>query len=263
MKSLRSATTIINKGLLIVVVACAALIGMSMVSSRSSQSSSSNRIVSEFIPNAVSLVPTLKIVSVLGSKQAGYQIILKNEHSKGIKAFQIGIESSRITKDFIYEATVISPGNTWMEYCPYQPSLEKNNFVILAVVFEDGTASGTPESVKAIKDIRQGERMQMLRFRPLVEDALQSADSELSIALDKLESQIGFLSVDEEESLANYVAFGLNREKQRLLRSIGDIKNAKMNMVSGQLNHIFLREQLSKLVENSLLKINKLNSVMQ
>jgi len=205
----------------------------------------------------------LKIVSVAGSKQAGYQITLKNEHSKGIKAFQMGIERSRITKDFIYEATVISPGDTWTEYCPYQPSLEKNNFVVFAIVFEDGTADGTPESVKAIKDIRQGERMQMLRSRPLVEDALQSVDSELLVALDKLESQVASLSVDEEESLPNYVAFGLNREKQRLLRSIGEIKNAKMNMTSGQLNHTSLREQLAKLGESNLLRITKLNYVMQ
>lgn len=203
----------------------------------------------------ITLAPGFKFIKVTGSREAGFQLELRNGYDKAITAFDMGFIKegviSAMTRELIYNNKVVAPGETWTEWHLYEPSMDTAALTVFAVVFEDGDSDGRRQSVKAIKDMRLGHRLQMGRFEPMLKAALDSPDSELLDALNKLEDEISSLSVKEDASLSEYVKSALHSEKFRLLRRIRDVKNRGLEGIP-------LRQELNRFKQDNAERTAKL-----
>lgn len=188
----------------------------------------------ELLPAHQSLASGFTVTSIVGSQGEGYQVTLKNEYSQSVVAFDLGVGRGRMTRDLIYQDEGIRPGTTWTEYHAYEPDMATQPLTVFGVVFEDGGGDGRPQSVKAIKDMRLGTKMQLTQFAPILERAIKLARTGARKPLDTLQSETDSLQVDPAHALPPHVRFGLHNEKQRLLAMIRELRVRNENSVSVQ-----------------------------
>src|SRR5262249_167298 len=119
----------------------------------------------------------------------------------------------------------LAPGNSKNEFLALEvdPDLKRKGIVILAVVFNDGTADGLAESIREIQDYRLGEQKQIEHIYGFLSD---QAAFFLKDHLDVVkELQTNMLSVPEGTGteLPKYVQFGIQDTKQRLSHQVESI----------------------------------------
>ncbi|HEX7530467.1 MAG TPA: hypothetical protein VF333_04930, partial [Pyrinomonadaceae bacterium] len=78
--------------------------------------------------------------------------------------------------------------------------------LIKAVVFEDGTFEGDPESAAEIRGYRAGEKMELPGLIAAVDKALTSPSANVSEALRNIEVEVSSLSSDVEPVLLKSLA---------------------------------------------------------
>ncbi|MCI0490096.1 MAG: hypothetical protein L0229_26180 [Blastocatellia bacterium] len=238
----------------IIALSCVLLIGISVVKIVSLQEPAQAKPVVEKLPDTLSLAPGFKFIDIKGSRSEGYQVVLKNEYDKSITAFEIGVDidvaQSKMTRDLIHDKrhNSIPPGTTWTEFHPHTLYMDTKPLTIFGVIFEDGDGDGQTKTIKNIKEIRLGQKMQLKRFRPKLLNILQEPDWQLTEALDRLELEVSSLPASSSKGIPHNVAVGLLMEKIVLQDEIRRIKHAAREHSSS------LREELIKFKETNELK---------
>lgn len=176
------------------------------------------------------------------------QLSLRNNYSKNITAYTISVGNVRAEEDFIYSNRVIAPGEVYTVNTPISSSDPSTS--ILAVVFEDGTSDGEASVAAAIRDRRQGEKAQLTRILPLIENALRLSDSELPRALSELPSRISSLPAIASAGRSREFRSGLRNGSEDALRTIQRISQAT--------DYLNLREELIRIQAHYSRAISKL-----
>jgi len=157
------------------------------------------------------------------------RVSLRNGYSKTINGFTLAdSESSGIQIDFTSTDSPIAPGETYQYKIPLRSiqssldSAENNKFKlkVLSVVFDDGTSDGDYHAIAQMKNRRRGEKVQLARIMPLLNQALASSDTDILDALRRLKSQIASLSVEPENGQPPEILSGLHHGKEDALAQI-------------------------------------------
>ncbi|HBB96162.1 MAG TPA: hypothetical protein DC054_12300 [Blastocatellia bacterium] len=144
-----------------------------------------------------------------------YRIILRSQSNKNIVALRADIVAGgKIQTTFKprgidgqplipagkeYWLTVAPPNRaqpTPGGYVPTSPSDQE--IQIKAAVFEDGTYEGDAETAAIVGGYLAGEKMELPRLIPLLENALNSGDADLAKGLRQLDSQVSAVGSDAE-----------------------------------------------------------------
>lgn len=191
--------------------------------------------------NDIQLTNKTQFFQVIGIKKSGTHISLKlkNSYEKSIIDFKIALprplgESGRAI-DFVGDTHVIAPGETY-EYSFTLPTshLDSQNavqqerkVVILTVLFDDRTSDGDAETAAEMVAERLGERLQLSRILPLLQNVFDLPDADLQGGLERLKAQVAALSLNPREApeaieiLSSKYAGVFERRKDELIGEIG------------------------------------------
>jgi hypothetical protein len=152
-----------------------------------------------------------------------YRIILRNQSNKNIVALGVdvvagdkvqitskprGIDGQPlIPSGKEYWLTVAAPNRaqgTPHDYLPTTPSDQQ--IQIKAAVFEDGTYEGDAETAAVVKGYQAGEKMELARLIPLLENALNASDVDLVQGLSNLELQVSSVFSDADPGIIRNLA---------------------------------------------------------
>lgn len=166
-----------------------------------------------------------------------YRIILRNQSSKDIVALGVdvvaggkvemaskprGIDGQPlIPTGKEYWLTVAAPNRAQPipgGYVPISPSDQQ--IQIKAVVFNDGTHEGDAETAAAVRGYQAGEKMELPRLIPLLENALNSSNADLTDGLRNLESQVSSVGSDAEPQMVQSLASEFSQTSSSISRVI-------------------------------------------
>ena len=202
-----------------------------------------------------------------------YRIILHNQSNKNIVALGWDVVSAGGRKVELtakprgidgqplipagkeYWLTVGAPNRaqpTPGGYVPTSPADQEIH--IKAAVFDDGTFEGDAETAAVVLGYQAGEKMELPRLIPLLENALNSGDADLTNGLRNLESRVSSVGSDAEpETVQNLAArfpqskeikiaieFSATTIKTNLLKDIHQMQNEESNRVTVDLYRTWL-----------------------
>jgi hypothetical protein len=144
-----------------------------------------------------------------------YRIILRNQSNKNIVGLGVdlvaGGRAQIIAKPRGIDGQPLIPAGKeyWLTVSAanraqatpggYVPTLPSDQQIqIKAIVFEDGTYEGDPEIAVLVRGYKAGEKMVLPRLIPLLEGALNSANTNLTEALKNLDSQVSSIGTDAD-----------------------------------------------------------------
>ncbi|HEY5073241.1 MAG TPA: hypothetical protein VII34_01010 [Pyrinomonadaceae bacterium] len=170
-------------------------------------------VASLVVINAVSVDMTLPSYRITLFNQSGKDIVgLAVDVATGTKIETTAKPRSQYGKTLIaagktYELQVPAPVRAQETPNGYAPgTLSNPEILIKAVVFEDGTFEGDPESAAEIRGYRAGEKMELPDLIAAVDKALISPSANVSEALRNLEVEVSSLSSDVEPVLLKSLA---------------------------------------------------------
>ena len=147
-----------------------------------------------------------------------YRIILRNQSNKNIIALGVDVVAGgkvqiTSTPRSIDGQPLIPPGKEyWLGVSApnraqptaggYEPTTPSDQQIqIKAVVFDDGTFEGDAATAAAVKGYQAGEKMELPKLIPLLENALNSSNPDLTEALRTLESQVSAVGSDADPQM--------------------------------------------------------------
>jgi len=170
-------------------------------------------VASLVVINAVSVDTTLPSYRITLFNQSGKNIVgLAVDEVAGKKIETTAKPRKQYGQTLIaagktYELQVSAPVRVQETPNGYAPATLSNpEILIKAVVFEDGTFEGDPESAAEIKGYRAGEKMELPGLIAAVDKALISPSANVSEALRNLEVEVSSLSSDVEPVLLKSLA---------------------------------------------------------
>ncbi len=165
-----------------------------------------------------------------------YRIILRNQSNKNIVALGVDVVAGgkvQITSKprGIDGQPLIATGKEyWLHiaapnraqptpggYVPTSPSDQQ--IQIKAAVFDDGTFEGDAEAAAAVRGYQAGEKMELPRLIPLLENALNS-NADLTEGLRNLESQVSSVGSDAEPQLVRNLTSEFPQASNSISREI-------------------------------------------
>ena len=169
-----------------------------------------------------------------------YRIILRSQSNKNIVALGVdvvaggtvqmtskprGIDGQPlIPAGKEYWLTVSAPNRAQPAAGGYVPASPSDQQIqIKAAVFDDGTYEGEAETAAIVLGYQAGEKMELPRLIPLLENALNSGDDDLTKGLRNLESQVSSVGSDAELPTVQSLA---SKFSQRSGSAAGEIKIA-------------------------------------
>jgi hypothetical protein len=125
---------------------------------------------------------------------------------------------------------VLSAQNTTEGYVPDAPL--KQEIIITAAVFDDGSYEGDAQTAATVRAFRIGEKIQVRKIIPLMQDALNEPDSNITLSIENFKMHLASLSTDVDADVVNELqqAFpNLNQEAKANLKtsievSLGGVK---------------------------------------
>jgi hypothetical protein len=153
-----------------------------------------------------------------------FRLELKNTYKKTITAFRFSIGPVQITEELAYnKKRTILPNTIFTKDYPTQLTLGDDKLIILAVVFEDGTADGDSNTIREITEMHLGKQRAYEYFLGRVQLLLNSADTQSMEDLEKIRSEIA--NLPEERGMSGYMRRGFNRGKQDLLEELQQVQS--------------------------------------
>jgi hypothetical protein len=210
-----------------------------------------------------------------------YRIILRSQSNKNIVALGADVVaegkiqmSSRprgidgqplIPAGKEYWLTVMAPKRAQPAPGGYVPTaLSDPEIQIKAAVFDDDTFEGDAETAAVVLGYQAGEKMELPRLIPLLENALNSGDADLTKGLGKLESQVSAVGSDAEpatvQSLTSRfsqvgsadkeikiaIEFSATTLKTNLLKEIHQMQNEESKRITTDLYRTWLTKTKEK-----------------
>jgi hypothetical protein len=179
--------------------------------------------------------------SSLTDRDGDYVISLKNNYTKNINGYVIGIGAGgKLTVDLTIGNRAITPGEVAEERIPIsnlRMSSEGGephpSITILAVLFEDGTGEGAAPAIAEIKEKRAGTKIQLKRILPLIQNLLSPAGSSKLITLDRLKEQIASLPEGGEDATSSHAKKGFRSAKEDALMNLQNLEQSDMGLQEG------------------------------
>jgi hypothetical protein len=177
----------------------------------------------------------------LTDRDDDYILLLKNNYSKNINGYIIGIGASgKVTVDLTIGSRVITPGDVAEEHIPISnlriPSeggAPNPSITILAVLFEDGTSEGAASAISEIKERRAGTKIQLKRILPLIQNLLSSPGSTKLTTLGQLKKQISSLPEGAEDATSAHAKKGFRSTKDDALMSLQNLEQSDFGLQEG------------------------------
>jgi len=177
----------------------------------------------------------------LTDKGGHYILLLKNNYSKNINGYVIGIGArGKVTVDLTIGTHAITPGNVEEQRIPYsnlkassEGGVPETNITILAVLFEDGTSEGAAPAIAEIKERRAGAKIQLKRMLPLIQGLLTSRGQAKPLTLGQVKEQIALLPEQAEEAMSPQGKQGLHDAKQDVLMSLQELEQGDTELPVG------------------------------
>lgn len=177
----------------------------------------------------------------LTEKDGDYILSLKNNYSKSINGYVIGIGArGKLTIDLTIGSRVIMPGDVAEERIPTsnlrassQAGTAHPSITILAVLFEDGTSEGATPAIAEIKERRAGTKIQLKRILPLIQNLLSSPGSAKLSNLSQLKEQIASLPDAAEEAASLHGRQGFRGAKDEALMHLQNLGQSDTGLEEG------------------------------
>lgn len=177
----------------------------------------------------------------LTDKDGDYLILLKNNYSKNINGYIIGIGASgKVTVDLTIGSRAIAPGDIVEERIPIsnvrassEGGTAHPGITILAVLFEDGTSEGAAPAIAEIKERRAATKIQLTRILPLIQNLLSSPGSAKLNTLAHLKEQITSLPERTEEVTSPHAKKGFRSAKEDALISLQNLEQSDIGLQEG------------------------------
>lgn len=180
--------------------------------------------------NRTSKTEALQVLSVSAINRFA-KVSLKNVSTKNINGIQLAINGGILQIEFL-DATAperqkIAPGAIYEEMLPFDGE-EPVEVAILAVTFDDKTSDGRASLANKIFETRKGVKKQLLRFKPLLADALKSFDADSLIIFDRLTKAANELPEGDSEDSGG-MKMGQIQAKHTIIQEINYLKEKHVN----------------------------------
>lgn len=182
----------------------------------------------------------LQVISKQNISDRFFNLSVKNSSDKPITAFVMSFGRNKVTEEFIHdEGKFISPGNVYTKTYPLPTGTPAPEFIIQAVVFDDGTGEGNINDIRAITETRLGQALQYKRFLSALKEVESTSEFQLPLAWNKLKERVSSLPDGKSEQLPVNVRYGLHNGKQDL---IDEIKSLDLTQVSSNEIRLIVEE---------------------
>lgn len=182
-------------------------------------------------PNNVpirNMTRAVRIISIEKIEGGSLRLTLQNGYDKWINGIEISMVNVGIHEELgSTREHNIPPGGTYELDLGIQEHTDTDGIEIAAVIFEDGTADGNLEFVKPVQEQRLGERVQYKRALALIQKHLAEPDADTVEGLNRLESKLQSLPVDEESGKSSDYMYGLKQARNLLVVSMQFIREQK------------------------------------
>ena len=195
----------------------------------------------------VNKTKSFRLVKVL-RKNDDYIFSFRNDDTRSIDGYSLftGTERSRLDVDLTIGDRTIAPGAIEQITLPAanvrssQADASGVTLGVLAVMFEDATGDGDPETIIKNQKRRQGRIAQFNHIRGLIKQALRANDSHLSEELQRVKEQISSLPDRGAGPEDKSFALGLHSAKQDAMTELEDAEKDNSGVRHG-LDHIITR----------------------
>ncbi len=145
--------------------------------------------------------------------------LLKNVSKKDINAFYVTIlsngDGTTYQVELLYSdiKTEISPDEDFTFRAPLEEVIRYKNFSLHAVLFADGTSEGEQSYIQEIKEVREGEKIQLIKGLRWINEITSSPNIEFSSGFTNLNQKISSLYItDKTKSQAFNSGLGTGKE---------------------------------------------------
>ena len=180
--------------------------------------------------NRRSKTEALEVVSASAVNRFA-KVSLKNVSNKNVNGVQLAINGGILQIEFLDadapENQKIAPGAIYEEVFPFDGK-EPVEVAILAVTFDDKSSDGRASLANQIFETRKGVKKQLVRFKPLLADALKSFDADSFTVFDRLERAANELPEGDSED-SGAMRMGQIQAKHRIIQEINFVKEKHLN----------------------------------
>lgn len=219
----------------------------------------------ERLRNAALQVHNLtRLVVVRVEKDVDHDLIrvsLRNDYEKTVTAYKVSVGVGTIQTECLTEETgdtaLLYPGSLREETYPLQVDVETLGIKILAVMFDDKTSDGEPQSVREIRDYRRGMKIGMEQCLQLLKNIPLVPRAEMPQTLARVQLQLSQASEPNEKELPHFVSVGLHDVRYRIAHYL----MSKQGMLLDRQNissELAGRRQMRTLVDRLTETISKL-----
>jgi hypothetical protein len=148
---------------------------------------------------------------------------LKNGYNKNINWFRISFgNNNSVEADFTFaEPPVLAPNASYEDDFPIQPDSNILNITIVSVLFDDNSSDGNANYAQTIKEKRNGQKIQLKRLLPLLQDAINTPDKKTAIsALKDLEVKLSSIQDENNNILTEGELIGRRNINERMLNEL-------------------------------------------
>jgi hypothetical protein len=177
------------------------------------------------------------------------RLVLKNVSSKDVNGYVISFgDRYQVTNDLSSGDRVIAPGATDKLDFPTKDGLA--GITITAAMFADGTVEGEPGIVQHLTLWRAELKSQLTRGLLLLNDAVDSPDTQSSQVLDRIESAFSTLPSDTPGIRSRG---GLHYAQDSLMDELRDIRSrrARNPNLDQRRNLLELRERIKRRIASN------------
>lgn len=178
--------------------------------------------VSADIPQVVNKTESVAVLNILANNSTvpSYKLELRNLSNKNIIALGINmIVNNRqrriamprgragrplIEAGSVYNHNILGVLNAQSApggYVPDAPT--KQEIVITTAVFDDGSYEGDAQTAATVRAFQIGDKIQVRKIIPLIQDALNETDPNVSQAIEKFKTRVAALSNEVDADVAN------------------------------------------------------------
>lgn len=178
--------------------------------------------ISTALPQIVNNTESIAVISIVDNNSTlpSYKLSLRNLSNKNVVAMRINVLVDNrvqisslphdqdnlplIKAEAISEHTVSAAKNTKMVSNDYLPDSPPNQTILISTaIFDDGSYEGDAEPAATYWAFQIGRKIQIGKIIPLIQNALNHTDSNISQAIASFKEQVASLTSNAEEEVVS------------------------------------------------------------